>query len=91
MPEALEEIGSFPDINELRVHFHVPLFLQAAGSLGSTSSDLTPEFFRELRNGHCSHLEIETYTFDVLPAELNQSDVVQSIAKEYSWVLNRIE
>lgn len=91
LPEALEEIGSFPDINELRVHFHVPLFLQAAGSLGSTSSDLTPEFFRELRSGHCSHLEIETYTFDVLPAELNQSDVVQSIAKEYSWVLNRIE
>ncbi len=91
LPEALEEIGSFPDINELRVHFHVPLFLQAAGSLRSTSSDLTPEFFRELRNGNCSHLEIETYTFDVLPAELNQSDVVQSIAKEYSWVLNRIE
>lgn len=91
LPEALEEIGSFPDINELRVHFHVPLFFQASGSLESTSSDLTPEFFRELRSGHCSHLEIETYTFDVLPPELNQMDVVQSIAKEYSWVLNRIE
>jgi len=49
------------------VHFHVPLFFQQAGPLGSTVSTLTPDFFHELRGGICAHLEIETYTFDVLP------------------------
>ncbi len=32
------------------------------------------------------HLEIETYTWDVLPAELKAS-AVESIAREYEWAL----
>ncbi|MDB6153075.1 MAG: hypothetical protein JWL90_1528 [Chthoniobacteraceae bacterium] len=91
LPEALDEFKDFPDLDELRVHFHVPLFMPSAGALGSTASELTADFFHELRSGACSHLEIETYTFDVLPAELNPGDVVKSIAREYSWVLARME
>ena len=91
LPFALQEIPAFPTARELRVHFHVPLFLHAAGVLESTSSDLTPEFFAELRKGHCSHLEIETYTFGVLPRELAAESVSQSIAREYGWVLGRLE
>ena len=34
-----------------------------------------------------SHLEIETYTWDVLPADLKASSV-DSIAREYEWVLD---
>lgn len=90
LPEALDELPNFPDAEEVRVHFHVPLFMQAAGVLGSTASTLTPDFFHELRRGACSHLEIETYTFDVLPEELNAGDVVKSVAREYSWVLGQL-
>lgn len=90
LPPALDEVVNFPDIEELRVHFHVPLFIPSAGVLSSTASDLTPEFFMELRKGACSHLEIETYTFDALPAEFNPGDVVKSIAREYSWVLEKM-
>jgi hypothetical protein len=90
LPEALEEFANFPDAEEVRVHFHVPLFMPAVGALSSTAFTLTPEFFQELRGATCSHLEIETYTFDVLPAEFNPGDVVKSIAREYAWVLQHL-
>jgi len=91
LPEALPELHNFPDIDDLRVHFHVPLFFNGAGPIGSTSSTLTPDFLHELRSGFCPHLEIETYTFDVLPPDVHPGDLVRSIAREYSWVLSRIE
>jgi hypothetical protein len=73
-------------VEEVRVHFHVPLFFQGNGPLASTVSTLTPDFFRELRRGATSHVEIETYTFDVLPQEIRPADVVRSIAREFAWV-----
>ena len=90
LPAALEELPEFTDVEEIRVHFHVPLFFTGSGVLLSTGAMLTPEFFHELRGGACSHLEIETYTFDVLPPEVHPGDVVKSIAREYSWVLGQI-
>ncbi len=91
LPEALEEMPHFPDIDEVRVHFHVPLFFNGSGPLQSTSDQLTPEFIHELRSALCPHLEIETYTFNVLPPEVHPGDIVRSIAREYSWVLSKIE
>ena len=90
LPPALDELADFPEIKDLRVHFHVPLFSAPQGLIGSTADTLTPEFFHELRSGICPHLEIETYTFDVLPPELHPGDIVRSIAREYSWVLERL-
>jgi sugar phosphate isomerase/epimerase len=87
---ALDELPHRPPLDELRVHFHVPLFFEAAGVLRSTSGTLTPDFFAALRAGASPHLEIETYTFDVLPPEVRPADVVQSIAREYEWVLARM-
>ena len=83
--KAIKSDGSFQYWNDLpakvdstvrglRVHFHVPLFAQ-----GSTASELTPEFFNLLKQGATEHLEIETYTFDVLPSELRSTDVVDAI------------
>ena len=76
--------------DEWRVHFHVPLFFERTGSLRSTASLLTPEFFRTMRAGVTQHLEIETYTFDVLPPSLRREDVTAAIAREYDWVLDRL-
>lgn len=87
---ALEEMPTFSDLEEVRVHFHVPLFFTGNGPIQSTSSALTPDFFHELREGACPHLEIETYTFDVLPPEVHPGDIVKSIAREYSWVLGQL-
>jgi sugar phosphate isomerase/epimerase len=90
LPTALEEIPGFTDLDEVRVHFHIPLFFTGNGPIGSTAGTLTPEFFEELRGGACPHLEIETYTFDVLPPEVHPGEIVESIAHEYAWVLGRL-
>ncbi len=34
-----------------------------------------------------SHLEIETYTWDVLPGAL-KTDLLDSIGREYAWTLD---
>jgi hypothetical protein len=86
LPPALAPDADHFGIEEARVHFHVPLFFQGNGPLASTVSTLTPDFFRALRQGATSHIEIETYTFDVLPAEIRPSDAVRSVAREFAWV-----
>jgi len=90
LPRGLEGLPKYPDIEELRVHFHVPLFANLEAPLESTVSALTPDFFHELRSGAASHVEIETYTFDVLPPEIHPGDVVKSVAREYAWVLGQL-
>jgi len=90
LPKALADLPSLPACKRLRVHFHVPLFWETARHLGSTASCLTPEFFQQLKESVTQHLEIETYTFDVLPDKLRSGDVVDSIVREYEWVLSRI-
>ncbi len=73
---------------ELRTHFHVPLFYEGNGTLGSTHADLTPGFFAHAAE-HNYPLEIETYTFDVLPPAIRPADVVDSIVAEHGWVSGR--
>ena len=86
LPLALADEDGRYGVEEARVHFHVPLFFAGNGPLASTASTLTPDFFRELRQGATSHVEIETYTFDVLPEDIRPADVVGSIAREFTWV-----
>jgi sugar phosphate isomerase/epimerase len=86
LPLALADDAGRAGIEEVRVHFHVPLFFQGNGPLASTVSTLTPDFFRELRRGATGHVEIETYTFDVLPPEIRPADAVRSVAREFAWV-----
>ena len=80
LPEALADDGGGA---EWRVHFHVPIFVERYGELQSTQDHLE----RCIRRVRTSHLEIETYTWDVLPPELKASSV-DSIAREYEWVLD---
>jgi sugar phosphate isomerase/epimerase len=87
LPDALKGAR---DGETLRVHFHVPLFWEGAGELRSTSKCLTPEFWKLVREGASPHLEIETYTFDVLPEPLRKMNVVDSIAREFNWVHSKL-
>jgi hypothetical protein len=82
LPEALDGYGGG---EEWRVHFHVPIFEERYGALRSTQDHLRDVIERV--RGRTSHLEIETYTWDVLPADLKASSV-DSIAREYEWVLD---
>ena len=36
------------------------------------------------------HLEIETYTWDVLPAHLKDGDIVDYVARELDWIRDEL-
>jgi sugar phosphate isomerase/epimerase len=90
LPEGLRALPQETDLEELRVHFHVPLFVSPKAPLASTADALDDAFWQEVLAGVCPHVEIETYTFDVLPPEVHPGDIVQSIAAEYRWVLGQL-
>ena len=91
LPDALASRDpAVTTADEWRVHFHVPLFFDEYMGLGSTSKMLTGEFAELLRGGVCPHLEIETYTWGVLPGGESNTDIVKGIAKEFQWVKENI-
>ncbi|HTV62806.1 MAG TPA: metabolite traffic protein EboE [Verrucomicrobiae bacterium] len=95
LPEAMDD-GSMLTVQnspraEWRIHFHVPLHAPAAPPLENTNDHLMGVL--EVLGGQpalCSHLEMETYTWEVLPAELKSSSVVDQLAAEYHWTLARL-
>jgi sugar phosphate isomerase/epimerase len=79
------------DFVEARVHFHIPLDAQPAPPLSSTHSHVEQTLGWCLRHPTaCNHFEIETYTWGVLPGNL-QRPVVEQIASEYRWVLKQLK
>ena len=71
---------------EWRTHFHVPIFIRDYQILHSTQDDIVAVLDLLRTNHACKHLEIETYTWDVLPKEM-KIDLLASIQREYEWVL----
>lgn len=84
---ALGDKGSAPV--EWRIHFHVPLFAREYDAFGSTQDYVRKVLAIAWQKRFTTHLEIETYTWDVLPPGL-KVDLGESIAREYEWVLQRI-
>ena len=74
--------------DEWRVHFHVPLHCPSDEVLGTTA-DALPSVFDWLAADppRCPHLEMETYTWEVLPPNLRTPDVVDQLVREYEWTL----
>jgi len=75
---------------EWRVHFHVPIFVEQYSTFGSTQETILETLALVKERGFTDQLEIETYTWDVLPPALKEP-LGASIAREYEWVLNAIE
>ena len=79
-----------PEKAEWRIHFHVPLFVDRYGEFGSTQDVVRDTLAIAVRARFTRHLEIETYTWDVLPPDL-KLDITESIAREYGWVRDTID
>jgi hypothetical protein len=86
LPQALSSLdcGRLPE--EWRVHFHVPIFLNELGAFESTRDFIENMLVRHREKPVSRHLEIETYTWDVLPAALKEPSVDRAIAREINWV-----
>lgn len=88
LPEALREWPA--DLQIARIHYHVPLHWEGNPCLTSTRSLLDPSFWARVRSGAAPHVEVETYTYNVLPQELRGAGPDDSIAREFTWVLSRV-
>jgi len=76
---------------EWRIHFHVPLHSPATKLFGNTADHLLGVFDALQQDPNlCSHLEMETYTWEVMPPEMKNRDVVDQLAGEYDWALKHL-
>ena len=90
LEEALASASSGPHgATEWRIHFHLPLFTEHHRNALSTQGDNRALLALAMRQDISSHLEIETYTWHVLPAAL-KIDLLSSIEREYRWVLGEL-
>jgi len=78
-----------PGYTELRTHFHVPIFTDTYGPLQSTQDEIKKVLGLWRKKPFTSHLEVETYTWDVLP-DNNQLELTDSIYRELDWVVQTI-
>ena len=89
LEDALAVIQA-PHARKWRIHFHVPLFVGSYGSFRSTRPEVR-SLLRLLQGKNVTrHLEIETYTWKVLPDDL-KVDLTDSIEREYRWVVRELE
>ena len=88
LPQALENLNSAGAV-EWRTHFHVPVFLSNYGQLKSTQEDILEVFEYIKKKKITHHLEVETYTWEVLPDDI-QLEIVDSIVRELQWVQKNI-
>ena len=84
LPEALHDSLSLM-VKEWRAHFHVPVFIEDLGLLRSTQSDIVEVLKIQKSRPFSDHLEVETYTWEVLP-DLLKMPIDQSIIRELNWV-----
>ncbi|MFD6165831.1 metabolite traffic protein EboE [Oerskovia sp. NPDC060287] len=102
LPDALGDGGARPGLpgeGPWRVHFHVPLHHEPAAPLSATTDVLRAavEAVRAAPHGDEAHLDVETYTWAVLPPDSPAfaSDepgepLVAGIAAELRWATDHL-
>lgn len=89
LPEALE---NFVDNKESfwRIHYHLPIFAENYNNLFTTRKEIQT-IINFLKTSYItSCLEIETYTWEILPKEL-KFNLIESIVREYEWIIKQFK
>jgi len=79
-----------PGPREWRTHFHVPVFLEDLGPFRTTRFAIEDALKFHKAKPLSRHLEIETYTWDVLPDNLKTGDIVDYVCRELDWVKGQL-
>jgi hypothetical protein len=90
LEDAFADWYAHPGPREWRTHFHVPVFLDDLGAFGTTRFALEQALAVHKQTPLSTHLEIETYTWDVLPAHLKTGDIVEYVCRELDWVKGQL-
>jgi hypothetical protein len=85
LPDAVTAFGEGQADGEWRIHCHVPVFLSDLGEISSTRGDLVATLAALRRRTRSSHLEVETYTWDVLPDNVRTGSKSADIAREIAF------
>ena len=87
LPELEQPSELWRAANQWRCHFHVPLHWQGSTLLKSTHGAWKDALAYAIEAQLCTHYEIETYTWSVLPkTDFDTTDLTQSIAQEFAAV-----
>jgi hypothetical protein len=84
--DAIAAWRADPGPREWRVHIHVPVFLDDLGPFGTTRSAIAAALAVHKATPLSRQLEIETYTWDMLPDDLKTGDIVEYVCRELEWV-----
>ena len=87
---AALDASSGLDGREWRVHYHIPLFLDDLGAFSSTQSFVREALALHRQDPISQHLEVETYTWDVLPDHLRTGSKAADIAREISFCVKEL-
>jgi hypothetical protein len=97
LPDALSSEPEFAETqpaaqsDEWRIHFHIPLHSPPNAVFDTTANHILGVLdWLQAEPSLCSHLEMETYTWEVLPPDLKDMDVVAQLAAEYEWTLEQL-
>jgi hypothetical protein len=79
-----------PDPREWRTHIHVPVFLEDLGQFRTTRFAIADALKFHKQKPLSRQLEIETYTWDMLPDNLKTGDIVEYVCRELEWVRGQL-
>jgi hypothetical protein len=71
---------------EWRTHFHVPVFMDDLGGFRTTRAGIEAALVVHAETPLSDHLEIETYTWDVLPEQYKTGDITDYVSRELEWM-----
>ena len=91
LPLALETVSSPDKLTDTwSVHFHVPVYLDSLGLLGTSRGDILECFQICQSMPELKHYEVETYAWNVLPEEHQVENLSDGIAREMNWVRQQL-
>jgi len=90
LPQALAAFRRGQAQGEWRIHCHVPVLLALAGELESTQAQLRAVLAALGEMDPLPHLEVETYTWDVLPPAFRGGPKADAIARELAAVIEEM-
>ncbi len=76
---------------EWRVHFHVPVYVENLDGFSSTQPFVRAALALHRQRTRTPHLEVETYTWSVLPPHARDVPIDEAIARELLWVRSVLE
>ena len=91
LEDAFKAWENNPGPREWRTHFHVPVFLDDLGEFGTTRFAIEDALKFHKKKPLSRQLEIETYTWDVLPDHLKTGDIVDYVSREIEWVKGQLQ